>query len=248
VVNFVINANDPNEPLLRKFIDAVKEAIGDDAVLNAILKNTGLTKEELFYALKDNQGPILQLADLTKPPYTCDYEPNQTASAHFGPGSNSTFKNINSTENGIRKQETLGKDIISLEISEFTLKAFTKTNPQPHVMFYVAITILHELGHYGELHSDGEIRNQDYSSYSKTDIENLQQMAINEEYGADKLSPERIEPGQVFEYNLFKYNININNIKSVLKEVSKNHETRQKNEKSERGKSVNSPIKSPRNM
>jgi hypothetical protein len=213
----------------------VRASLENEIVVQALLKNTGLTLEELKYAVTDGQGPVLRLKDLNT-----DINSTQQIFGKYEPGSTSTFSNMNAVNNGEYKNEVLKKDVINIDIKTFLSRGYLSGNQNSPHMFYLAMTILHELVHYGDNHFDGIANNAGDKITDDNERQTLIDLAVANNY------PPIIEAGFIFENNLFQGVISQKNSKYFYNRLIKETRARDNREAKENGKNPN--LKSPRNM
>ncbi len=220
---FVIAANDPNASLLRSYVAAAKDLLADPYVYEIFKRHSGLTDEQIIDVFTEGKGPQLVITNI-KDNLEAEYEPTQAIPR--------TFKAFEST--GTNPQSVIGQDKIKLN-ADFYLKfkELSSLNRKSPHNFYIAVTILHELVHFGDLRSDGVQNNTvdfDKEFPDANDIQNLKDITVASNYLQEDMArfQQRIEAGKAFEYKLTGgIDLSRLNIKEAFKSFKKNSKSKQ---------------------
>jgi RHS repeat-associated protein len=233
---FVIAANDPNASLLRSYIEAAKSLLADPYVYEIFKKHSGLTDEQITDIFTDGKGPQLTIESLDEEgKLVAEYQPTNAIPI--------TYKAFEYSE--INPQSIIGQDKIVLNKFYFLkfkeLSSMNRKNPHN---FYIAVVLLHELVHFGDLRNDGvKNNNVDFNKEfpDPNDLLALQNITVNSGYKPKDIASfqQGIEPGKAFEFKLTGgIDLNRVNIKPAFKNYSK--ESKLRKPKS------NHPLYSPR--
>ncbi len=223
---FVIDQSKPGAAQLRMFVAAAKKTLECPDIRAAFREHSGMSDQQIDEMFTEGKGPILTMGQL--PQNTKDQI--KTLAEFQGVGEATLDEMAGRTD---AEKAAMKKDVIVFEERYWNDKLEAYWNMdymKAHHAFYMAIILLHELVHYGDLRTDGLKANSEvikkfasepasgspYWTYT-----GLQDGIYDKNTTSNSYPPYGIEPGLFFEFSLLGGHISPDNSKAFLKDFGK---------------------------